>query len=159
VSVQHVRIAHIAVAKDGGRLVAVGLGSCVAVTLYDRHKGIGGMAHVLLPDPTAARDDSNPGRFATTAVPLLREAMVAAGARGPFEAKMVGGAALFGTMLGAGGQQMGERNVAAVREALVALRISVAASDTGGTSGRTASLDVSTGQLEVRSVRGGSRVL
>lgn len=158
-SVQHVRIAHIAVAKEGGRLVAVGLGSCVAVTLYDRNKGIGGMAHILLPDPSAARDASNPGRFATTAVPLLREAMVAAGARGPFEAKMVGGAALFGTTLGSGGQQMGERNVAAARNALVALGINIAASDTGGGVGRTVSLDVSTGQLDVRSVRGGSRVL
>lgn len=158
-SVQHVRIAHIAVAKAGGRLVAVGLGSCVALTLYDRSKGIGGMAHILLPDPSAARDDSNPGRFASTAVPLLREALMAAGARGPFEAKLVGGAALFGSMLGSGGQQMGERNVEATRKALVILRIPIAASETGGVSGRTVSFDVSDGQLEVRSVRGGIRVL
>lgn len=158
-SVQHVRIAHIAVARDGGRLVAVGLGSCVALTLYDRAKGVGGMAHILLPDPTAARDDSNPGRFATTAVPLLREAMVAASARGPYEAKLVGGAALFGAMLGSGGQQMGDRNVAATRKALVALRIRILASDTGGASGRTVSFDIATGDVEVRSVRGGIRVL
>lgn len=158
-SVQHVRIAHIAVAKDGGRLVAIGLGSCVAVTLYDRAKSVGGMAHILLPDPSAARDDSNPARFATTAVPLLREAMRAAGARGPYEAKLVGGAALFGAMLGSGGQQMGERNVAATRKALVSLRIPILASETGGGSGRTASLDIVDGSLEVRSVRGGIRVL
>ena len=158
-SAQHVRIAHIAVAKASGRLVAVGLGSCVAVTLYDRAKAIGGMAHILLPDPSAARDDSNPGRFATTAVPLLRDALIAAGARGPFEAKLVGGAALFGTMLGAGGQQMGERNVNATRKALTTLRISILASDTGGGSGRTVSFDVANGSVEVRSVRGGSRVL
>lgn len=158
-SVQHVRIAHIAVAKDGGRLVAVGLGSCVAVTLYDRAKGIGGMAHILLPDPSAARDDSNPGRFASTAVPLLREALAAAGARGPLEAKLAGGAALFGTMLGNGGQQMGERNVEATRKVLVSLRIPILASDTGGGSGRTVSFDVTDGSLEVRSVRGGIRVL
>ena len=158
-SSQHVRIAHIAVARDGARLVAVGLGSCVAVTLWDRTKGIGGMAHILLPDPSAARDDSNPGRFATTAVPLLREAMLAAGARGPYEAKLVGGAALFGSMLGSGGQQVGERNVAAARTALVTLRVPIIASETGGTSGRTVSFDVGTGAVEVRSVRGGIRVL
>lgn len=158
-SAQHVRIAHIAVAKDGGRLVAVGLGSCVAVMLYDRVKGIGGMAHVLLPDTSAARDTTNPGRFATTAVPLLREAMIAAGARGPFEAKLVGGAALFGPKLGSGGLQMGERNVAAARTALSALRIPVVASETGGGSGRSVTMDVSDGRVEVRSVRGGIRVL
>lgn len=158
-SVQHVRIAHIAVAKDGGRLVAVGLGSCVALTLYDRVKGIGAMAHILLPDPSAARDDSTPGRFASTAVPLLRQALTAAGARGPLEAKLVGGAALFGSMLGSGGQQVGERNVEATRKALVTLRIPIVASETGGASGRTVSFDVTDGSVEVRSVRGGIRVL
>lgn len=158
-SAQHVRIAHLAVADGARRLVAIGLGSCVVVTLYDRLRRIGGMAHILLPDPSAARDGSNPARFATTAVPLLRDALLAAGARGPFEAKLVGGAALFGTLLGSGGQQIGERNVAAARRALVALGITIVASETGGTSGRTAEFDVATGALEVRGVRGGSRVL
>lgn len=158
-SVQHVRIARLAVAAGQGRLVAVGLGSCVAVTLYDRVRRVGGMAHVLLPDPSAARDASNPARFATTAVPMLREALLAAGAKGPFEAKLVGGAALFGAMLGSGGQQMGERNVTAVRRAIAALGIPILGSETGGNSGRTAEFDVSTGVLEVRSVRGGIRAL
>jgi chemotaxis protein CheD len=159
VSNQHVRIARIAVAAGQGRLVAVGLGSCVVVTLFDRQRRVGGMAHILLPDPSAARDDSNPARFATSAVPMLREAVQRAGGTGVLEAKLVGGAALFGSLLGAGGQQMGERNVAAARRALAALGIAIAASETGGSSGRTAEFDVSTGVLEVRSVRGGIRVL
>lgn len=158
-SAQHVRIAHMAVVQGARRLVAIGLGSCVVVTLYDRTRRIGGMAHILLPDPSAARDASNPIRFATTAVPLLRDAMLEAGARGPFEAKLVGGAALFGSLLGSGGQQIGERNVAAARRTLVSLGLTIAASETGGNSGRTAELDVATGALEVRGVRGGSRVL
>jgi chemotaxis protein CheD len=159
VSSQHVRIARMAVAAGQGRLVAVGLGSCVVVTLYDRQRRIGGMAHILLPDPSAARDDSNPARFATTAVPMLVEAVRRAGGTGPLEAKLVGGAALFGALLGSGGQQMGERNIAAARRALSALQIPVASSETGGSSGRTAEFDLATGALEVRSVRGGSRVL
>lgn len=158
-SSQHVRIARMAVAAGQGRLVAVGLGSCVVVTLFDRQRRIGGMAHILLPDPSAARDDSNPARFATSAVPMLREAVQRAGGTGLLEAKLVGGAALFGSLLGAGGQQMGERNVAAARRALAALGIAIVASETGGNSGRTAELDVATGVLEVRSVRGGIRVL
>jgi chemotaxis protein CheD len=159
VSTQHVRIAQLAVAKGAGRFVAVGLGSCVAVTIYDRTRLVGGMAHILLPDTHAARDASNPARFATSAIPMLIEAMKAEGARGPFEAKMVGGAALFGAMLGSGGQQMGERNVNSARAVLAALGISIVGSETGGTTGRTAAFDVATGVLEVRSVRGGSRVL
>ncbi len=158
-STQHVRIAQLAVGKGSGRFIAVGLGSCVAVTLYDRARLVGGMAHILLPDTSAARDASNPARFATSAIPMLLEAMKAEGARGPFEAKLVGGAALFGTMLGTGGMQMGERNVNSARQVLAAMGISIVGTDTGGAAGRTVSFDVSTGVLEVRSVRGGGRVL
>ncbi|MBX3133259.1 MAG: chemotaxis protein CheD [Gemmatimonadaceae bacterium] len=158
-STQHVRIANLAVARGSGRLVAVGLGSCVVVTLYDRQRMVGGMAHILLPDPSAARDASNAARFATTAVPMLIDALKRAGAPGPYEAKLAGGAALFGTLLGSGGQQVGERNVAAARRAVAAAGIGIVAAETGGASGRTASFDVATGALEVRSVRGGIRVL
>lgn len=155
----HVRIAHLAVARGQGRLVAVGLGSCVAVILYDRARRVGGMAHILLPDPSAARDATNPARFASSAVPMLVAAMKEQGAVAPFEAKLVGGAALFGSMLASSAGQMGERNVAASRAALVAAGVPIVAMDTGGTSGRSVSFDVSTGAVDVRGVRGGGRVL
>lgn len=156
---QHVRIAHVGVARGHGRLVAVGLGSCVAIVLYDRRARVGGMAHVLLPDPSAARDAANPARFASQAVPLLLDEMRAIGARGPMEAKLAGGAALFGSLLGGSGGQMGERNAQAARAALVAAGIPIVASDVGGTRGRSVSFDVATGVLEVRDVRGGRRAL
>lgn len=155
----HVRIAAIAVARGTGRLIAVGLGSCVAVALYDRARRIGGLAHILLPDPSAARDATNPARFASAAVPLLVETMREAGARAPLEAKLAGGAALFGTMLGSAAGFMGDRNVVAARTALADAGIAIIAADTGGTSGRSITFDVSTGDLMVRGVRGGQRVL
>lgn len=155
----HVRIAHIATARGQGRLVAVGLGSCVAVTIYDKARRIGGMAHVLLPDPSAARDASNPARFASAAVPMLVAALRELGAHSPYEAKLAGGAALFGSMLASSAGQMGERNIAAARSALVTAGIPIVAAETGGTSGRSVAFDVATGELEVRGVRGGSRVL
>ena len=156
---QHVRIAHLAVARWDGRLLTIGLGSCVAIALYDAQQRVAGLAHVLLPDPSVARDASNPARFATTAVPLLLMAMRAAGARGPFAGKLAGGAALFGNLLGTGGAQMGARNVAAARSTLAALHIPVVAEATGGAEGRSVSLDVASGAMTVRSVRGGERVL
>jgi chemotaxis protein CheD len=156
---QHVRIAHLAVARWDGRLVTIGLGSCVAIALYDVQQRVAGLAHVLLPDPSVARDTSNPARFASTAVPALLAEMRALGARGPLAGKLAGGAALFGNLLGSGGAQMGARNVAAARAALASLRIPVVAEETGGTEGRSVSLDVTSGVLTVRSVRGGERVL
>lgn len=156
---QHVRIAHHAVARWDGRLVTIGLGSCVAIALYDAAHRVGGLAHVLLPDPTVARDASNPARFAATAVPLLLEEMRTLGARGPFQGKLAGGAALFGALLSTGGTHMGARNVAAARAALAAAGIPLVAEDTGGSAGRSVALEVATGVFSVRSVRGGERVL
>ena len=155
----HVRIAHMAVARGTGRLLAVGLGSCVALTLYDPRQRVGGLAHILLPDPTMARDASNPGRFASEAVPMLLDGMKAQGGRPPYVAKLAGGAALFGNLLGTTAGQVGERNVIAARSALARAGIAIAGEDTGGNGGRSVTFDVSTGELVVRGVRGGQRVL
>lgn len=156
---QHVRIGQLAVARGSGSLVAIGLGSCVAVVLYDRACRVGGLAHVLLPDEAVARADAAPARSAASAVPALLDRMQALGARAPFEAFLVGGAALFGTMLSTTAGPMGERNVAAVRVALAKAGIRVLAAETGGTSGRSVRFDVGTGSVSVRGVRGGERVL
>jgi chemotaxis protein CheD len=156
---QHVRIAHHAVARGSGRLVTIGLGSCVAIALHEPKSRIAGLAHILLPDPTAARDSSNAARFASTAVPLLVEDMRALGAKGAITAKLAGGASLFGTMLATAGQQMGARNVAAARAALAHAGIPVLAEETGGNAGRSVVMDVDSGTVTVKSVRGGERVL
>jgi chemotaxis protein CheD len=156
---QHVRIANHAVARGSGRLVTIGLGSCVAIAMHDARFRVAGLAHVLLPDPSVARDATNPARFASTAVPLLLQEMRAMGAAGAITAKIAGGAALFGALLGSTGGQMGSRNVAAARAALAAAGIRLVAEETGGAAGRSVTLDVNSGSLTVRSVRGGERVL
>ena len=152
------RIAHHAVAQGRSRLVTIGLGSCVAITIHDRMAKVGGLAHVLLPDASLGRGIENRARYASSAVPLLLEEMQALGASGPFSASLVGGAALFGPLLAFGGS-VGARNVVAARAALAAARVPVLGEDVGGESGRTVSFDVSTGSVKVRSVRGGERDL
>jgi chemotaxis protein CheD len=92
-------------------------------------------------------------------VPLLLEAMRAQGGRPPYIARLAGGAALFGSMLGSAAGQMGERNIKASRAALEIAGVRLAGEETGGSAGRSVSLDVATGELTVKSVRGGIRVL
>ncbi len=48
-------------------IVTLGLGSCVAIMLYDPEAQVGGMAHVLLPSKSLARDADNPAKFPETA--------------------------------------------------------------------------------------------
>lgn len=156
---QHVRIAHYAVARGSGRLVTIGLGSCVAIAMHDGKFRVAGLAHILLPDPSLSREVDQPARFATTAVPLLADAMRQLGARGELVAKIAGGASLFGAMLTGTGGQVGARNVAAAKASLAKAGIQLLGEETGGVAGRSVTLDVNTGALHVRSVRGGERVL
>ena len=154
------RIGEWVVAAAPARIVAIGLGSCVAIVLHDAKARVGGLAHVLLPAPGTGRDAECPGKFPSSAVPCVLEAMRAQGANGTITARLVGGASLFGAILareGAGG--IGERNVAASRTVLTAARVRVIGELVGGEVGRSVYFDVGTGKVHVRSVRDGDRVL
>ena len=153
-----VAIARHAVAKAPGRLVCVGVGSCVVITLFDEAAQVGALAHVLLPDETQGAATGHPARFATTAVPLLVNALKARGAQGPFVAKIAGGAGMFPDVLTSTGR-VGERNIAAAKKALEEAGVPIVAEDVGGPSGRSIVFDVETGKLAVRSANGETNVL
>jgi chemotaxis protein CheD len=154
-----IRVAEYAVA-DAGVLSTIGLGSCVAIALYDPQAHVGGLAHILLPHPSAARDASNPAKFPETVVPLMVGAMTRLGAsRARIRAKIVGGAAMFANLATSEGENVGDRNVEATRMVLDAAGIIVEAQDTGGDYGRSVFLRIDDGRVEVRSTRAGTRVL
>lgn len=154
------KIAEYVVAAAPAQLVAIGLGSCVAIVLHDAHARIGALAHVLLPAPaSAAAESAQPGRVPATAVPRMLDEMRALGAQGPITARLVGGASLFGPLLATGGVTVGTRNVDAARAALQTARVRVTSDLVGGSAGRSVFFDVGTGRVEVRSMREGNRVL
>ncbi|MBS1241988.1 MAG: hypothetical protein H6R40_1415 [Gemmatimonadetes bacterium] len=155
-----VGMAELAVARAPERLAALGLGSCVALALYDPAVRVGGMAHVLLPAPPPGTANPVPGRYAQTAVPLLVAQLEAAGAdRGRLVARLAGGAAMFVGLAPPGAIQTGDRNILAVREALSAAGIPIAGEWVGGDFGRSLVFDLASGRVEVASVRHGSREL
>lgn len=132
-------------------LASLGLGSCVAVILFDSDRRIGGMAHILLPSRSLSRATDNPGRFPQTALPLLIDRMMALGAdRRGLTARLVGGASMFANLAPSGSMQMGDRNVIAVREVLNQLAIPIVGEEVGGNIGRSVWFTVDTGQVEVR---------
>ena len=154
-----VKVADYAVATNG-LLSTIGLGSCVAIVLYDAEAAIGGLAHVLLPSESMSRDRSNPAKFPSTVVPLVVDEMRRLGAElRRMRAKIVGGASMFGNLMGTGGINIGERNVVAVRAALERAGIPLVADDTGSDYGRSVFFFLDDGRVEVRSLRRGSRVL
>ena len=141
-------------------LFAIGLGSCVAVVLYDARARIGGLAHVMLPHPLSARRPAPIGRFASTAIDHLISEMEQAGAsRRRLFARLVGGAAMFEAVLNEDGPSLGQRNIEASKLALRAAGVPVRAEEVGGNHGRTVHFHVADGRVVITSVRNPDVVL
>lgn len=155
-----VKVADFAVGRNGDTVIAtVGLGSCVAIALYDPATRVGGLAHVLLPSETMARDRTNRAKFPAAAVPMLLAEMKGLGSRVGIGARLIGGASMFASLLPTGGVNIGERNVAASRAALAAAGVPVLGEDVGGDYGRSVYFHLTDGRIEVHSLRVGRRVI
>ena len=148
-----VRIGEVRVAADNQILFTVGLGSCVAIALYDAEARVGGLAHVMLPKPLSPRRATPPGRFANLAVPQLIEMMEQEGASVTrMRARLVGGASMFAALLPERGLKLGKRNAEASRRALREAGIPIDAEEVGGEHGRSVYLHTADGTLQVTSV-------
>jgi chemotaxis protein CheD len=155
-----VRVADLNVAVSGEVLVTYGLGSCVAIMLYDPAKMIGGLAHIMLPSRSLARRDDVVGKTPQMAVPALIEKMVIRGANARrMTGRLVGGASLFASLTPPGSIQMGERNVVASREVLNQHGIPLVGELVGGESGRSVWFRPADGSITVRSANQSERIL
>jgi len=132
-----------------GEVLSTVLGSCVAACLRDSSAGVGGMNHFLLPgEPAdAAESPSDDLRFGVTAMELLINALLKAGAlRSRLEAKVFGGAAVLGQE---GADSVGGRNAAFALRFLACEGIPVIARDLGGNVPRRANYEPATGRAWV----------
>jgi chemotaxis protein CheD len=154
VAQQAVGMGQIVVGRGETRLSAI-LGSCVGVTLYHAGMKLGAMAHVVLPDSSGRAPC--PGKFADSAIPAMLASLGELGARPKtLVAKIVGGAGMFGS---GGPLQIGEVNTRAVIAVLDAAGIPIVARDVGGSSGRRAVLDCTSGKITITTVAGPTKVL
>jgi chemotaxis protein CheD len=154
-----VGIAELAAAGEG-TLTTLGLGSCVAIALYDASARVAGLAHVLLPETSSPDGHASPARVAASAVPALLARMQELGADpSRMSARLVGGASMFSNLLPPAAPTIGARNVEAARRALADAGIAVTAEDVGEFHGRSVTLSATDGRMEVRSIARGTRVL
>jgi chemotaxis protein CheD len=142
-------------------LVAYGLGSCVAICLWDPVTRVAGMAHVVLPgeDPSGGPN----AKFARSALPALMLLMQEQGAGTDprrFVARLAGGAQVL-TQGGSGAlPRVGEQNARAVQDALAEAGVPVEAHDLGGSKGRSVWFDPrQSGQIRVRAIGSSDRYL
>jgi chemotaxis protein CheD len=147
-----VTIGGIEVSDDRGRvLVTHGLGSCVAVMLWDQVVRVGGMLHFQLPSAALAPERAlqSPGTFADTGIPLLFERMYMLGAKKKdIIVKVAGGGSFHGDT---DTFDIGRRNYTMMRKIFWKNQVLIAAEDIGGNRSRTARLFVDTGQVTIQS--------
>lgn len=146
-----VGIAELKIARQPDRLVALGLGSCIGVSLYDPVFRVGGLLHLMLPDSTQFDDISKPARFADLGIKLLVAEIKRGGGRiGNLEVKMAGGAHMFSGENKKFSLNVGERNIIAARLTIQSLGLRITAEEVGGNRGRTMVLDTATGKVMIR---------
>jgi chemotaxis protein CheD len=138
------------VARNPTQLICIGLGSCLAVTLYDPKNRIGSLAHAMLPNYVEGIDKSNPGKYVDTSIYLMvDEILEMGGNRRAIEAKLVGGSQMF-SFISPGALDIGSRNIEIAKKILDQEGIPIKKEDVGGTKGRTITFDIRTGEMEVR---------
>lgn len=134
-------------------VTTLGLGSCVGIAIRDPMTKIGGLAHIMLPDSTQIRNNSNIPKFADTGIEELVKQMVAKGAKqNRMVAKIAGGAQMFAFQNKSEMVRIGERNVEATKRKLSELKIPILAEDTGENYGRTVIFYPETGDFVIKAV-------
>ena len=156
-------------------LCAVGLGSCVALCLYDSDRCRAALAHVVLPSELEELTNWQPcerGAWGQAhprlwraeglvryAEPALEVLLCRLGEGKPCEgvvAALVGGAQMLQLEPGL---DIGKRNVKALRQALAKRAIPVGVEETGGNEARSVFLHTKTGEVLVRKAGGPIRSL
>lgn len=148
-----VGMADLKVCVSPDSITTLGLGSCVGIALRDPVTKIGGLAHIMLPDSTTIRNNSNIPKFADTGIEELVKQVTQKGAnRNRLVAKIAGGAQMFSFGSTSEAVRVGERNVQAVKKKLGELKIPILAEDTGKNFGRTVIFYPETGDFVIRAV-------
>ncbi len=147
-------------AKAPDKLITAGLGSCIGICLFDRIIKLGSLTHIMLPASSQVKNASNEAKFADTGIKLAIRDMERNGAQvSRLQAKIAGGAQMFKFSGESDIMKIGERNSIAVKENLQLYRIKLISSDTGGNYGRTIIFNPETGELLVKTIGHGERII
>ena len=80
------------------RLLQAFLGTCVGVAVFDKTAGVGGLIHLLLPEPVSSSSMDRPEKYATTGMPLFLEQLFNLGATRKNMTAIMAGGALVGPL-------------------------------------------------------------
>jgi len=150
-------IAHYALIKSDSKsrlnppkIIIYGLGSCIALILFDLQNKIFAMSHILLPYSDQIKKDSQirfPHKFADCSAKDLVENMIIQGAEiHNIKAVIVGGSKIFQNQM----NSVGAENIKAIKFELERLRIRILREDIGGKRGRIIIYDTKDNSVYVK---------
>ena len=126
------------------------LGTCIGVTICDRVANVGGMIHLLLPEPTDSADPWQPEKYAATGLPMLIRDLLAVGAKMERMLACVAGGALVDPICSTDlNLDIGGRTYEVVRQILHDEGISIQAAEVGGFFSCRLTLDLQTWESRI----------
>jgi chemotaxis protein CheD len=138
---------------NGDVLVAYGLGSCVAVSMFDPDKKVCGLLHAVLPEEINGVETRT--KFVNSGIEELLHSMEKAGAKKEkIVVRIAGGANMITAPGFSSSFDIGTRNVAAAHATLNKMKLPLKSENVGGHVGRTVRFYVETGQVTVRMIGG-----
>jgi chemotaxis protein CheD len=152
----HVGLGEIAVTKDTTVvLTCTGLGSCIAMCVYDPFEKSGGLAHMLLPTCRTRTDiGSPPVKYIDTGAPLLINRLLKQGSRKEnLIVKITGGARML-HIPGFSQLDIGERNIEEIKATLARENIPILGAEIGGGFGRSVHFFLDSGRISIKAVSG-----
>jgi len=162
--------------SENCELVISGLGSCIALCLYEPILKIGAMAHIVLPSTSSRNIQENStlifenyhsARYADEAVDILIKAFESISSfnikqKTKLKAKLAGGSQMFSgesqlnknknQNIKQGFPTIGTNNINSVINKLENVKIPIISSDLGGNNGRTVNFDIQNGMLYIKKI-------
>ena len=126
------------------------LGTCVGVALFDEEAQVGGLIHLLLPEPVSRAGSTQPEKYASTGFPLFLKAICNEGASKSRLKAFIAGGALVGPLKDMDLHlDIGGRTVETVLQYLKEENIKVEKSETGGFFTCSMNLNMQNGQCSI----------
>lgn len=144
------------VSRVGTILKSSAIGSCVVVAAYDPGKKVGAMAHIMLPGHWPGNTEGKRTRYAAEAIDEMLRKMIRIGSdRDGIEVCLVGGA----NVLEKEDDTICADNIESTLDFLGEKRLRVMARAVGGTSRRSARLEVESGKIFYTEADRGEKLL
>lgn len=152
-------MAEMVISRNEDILAIHGLGSCLGLTIHDPIRGVGVMAHIMLPTNLTGIVDTKPGKYVDTAIDEMINLMKRYGCEQEnMVAKICGGSRMFKTYKD-DAEYIGTKNTKLAIQILKDRNIPIIARDVGGDFGRIVEFDVKTGQMYIKTVYGNRKLI